>query len=157
MIYPAPLTVNPPLYLLTARAACYECGLLQPIIGLAVVSRSDANEDDGPPPGPAVLNYVTDLPAPLLAVMFDRSPRYRMHYSVTAKFDYYMNLCECGAKFGDHFLSERPGGAFMPLYEGDTDGLTAEQLPFPEPIQVSAGSSRCTPDLEQILATTTSP
>jgi hypothetical protein len=57
-----------------------------------------------------VLIYVTDLPASLLALLVDRSPRYRMHDLETAGFDYYMNRCECGATFGDHYLTGQPGG-----------------------------------------------
>jgi len=41
MIYPARLTVNPPLYLLTAEAGSYMCALSQIVVGLAVASLSD--------------------------------------------------------------------------------------------------------------------
>ena len=45
----------------------------------------------------------------------------------------------------------------MPLYDGDTDALTVEQLPaFTDSVQVAAGTSRCTPDLQQILSATNS-
>lgn len=151
-IYPPRLTVNPPLYLLTGQAECYKCELIQPVIGLAAGSVSDPATDGRPTPGSAVLTYVTDLPASVLEVMAERSDLYRMRYSVAAGFDYYMNLCTCGATFGDHYLAEQPGGPFMPLYDGDADTLTVDALPFTDPLQIGASSGPCTPDLVELLA-----
>lgn len=152
MIHPVLLTVSPPLYLLTAEAECYKCERPQTVIAMAAAELADPDATEDPPvPSPAVLNYVTDLPRPLLAVLTARAPQYRMHYSVMASFDYYMNQCECGATFGDHYLTEQPGGAFMPLYDGDTDTLAAERLPLTEAVRIGGRYGPCTPDLTHLL------
>jgi hypothetical protein len=57
-------------------------------------------------------------------------PRFEKRTSKTTETSYYMNLCECGAHFGDFYLFSEPGGAFFPMDDQAAARIIVHELPL---------------------------
>ncbi|MHC1763394.1 MAG: hypothetical protein AB9869_03665 [Verrucomicrobiia bacterium] len=101
------------------------------MIALAV-DRLD--EDDGEEAfeegEPFILSNIEELPKKLLDEIRLRHLAFEKRASKMAGSSYFMNLCRCGAHFGDFFLHSEPGGAFFPDSEVDTSRIVIEKLPL---------------------------
>lgn len=128
---------------LIARAenACWRCGAFGAVVCLVLPhdlkTISDSEDDDLPVPfdGAAVMQYVEQIEAPLLAAI--NLPTFKPGTRRTAAATYYANHCEhCDALLGDHYL-HHPDGPFWPMSEEDT---SIELTLLEQPVSVRAGS-----------------
>jgi hypothetical protein len=78
---------------------------------------------------PVLLQMIEELPEELLHAVTSRHPQYEKRFSKTAESPYCMNLCSCGAHFGDFFLFGEPGASFFPLSDAEAQQLSIEELP----------------------------
>jgi hypothetical protein len=71
------------------------------------------------------------------------APNYKKLYSRTADEEYYANVCECGANFGDFYLFSEPDGAWFP--KDDSGVATARVLPVAvaDPFEVECDFGAC--------------
>jgi hypothetical protein len=70
------------------------------------------------------------MPAEFLAAILAVHPFYEHRVSQTADFAYFMNVCPCGAAFGDFYLFNKPGGAFFPTTVEEANKIEIHELPF---------------------------
>lgn len=118
-------TIYAPVWLLTSAENCYRChrnSVVFSITGQAIRDYEVGDYND-------VRYYVhradrdTFVSISNLEIVDDRiaqylskfAPNYRMDYSKTQDAHVYMNHCQyCGAKLGDFYMHNEPGGAFLP-------------------------------------------
>jgi hypothetical protein len=130
--------VHSPSFVVTAKQDCWKCKASNEIITLAARTIS---EETGPIDLAEVsevylLSYIEDMPAFVFQYMVRLGPRYRKLFSVTADHDYYANVCNCGANFGDWFLFSEPGGAWFPEDSADISLTRVVALPLVDPFLV---------------------
>jgi hypothetical protein len=109
-----------PIYLLVGSEKCWNCETTSSVVGLA---SGDMKE-------PFMLSDIKSMPAELLAAIQRIHPRYEIRDSRTKGIRYYMNICTCGAHFGDYYLFSRPGGAFFPHSDEDATAIQIHELPL---------------------------
>lgn len=142
------LLIHPPIYVITSKAQCHECGAVQAVAALGVTELEDDGDTHGDnknPSGLLLLSRVTSLPDNVLAYVQSVLPRYQLTHSRTANFSYYANLCECGANFGDFYLFSEPGGAFFPETLDAALLVELTQVPVKDVIEVGCSWSEGTP------------
>lgn len=142
--------VHPPLFLLSGKANCWKCQQSQPVIALSTLSLLVEGESFGSEtedePQLLVLSYIEKMPSNMEAYIDKVHPRYKKHFSHTAKFSYFANFCECGANFGDHYLRE-VDAIFFPTTEEDAAKVTISKLPFDSVLEFCASWSEGAGDL----------
>ena len=130
--------VHSPSFVVGAKQDCWKCMASNEVITLATRTIAEA-------PGPIdfaeageiyLLSYIEDMPAFVFQYMARLGPRYRKLFSMTAGHDYYANVCNCGANFGDWFLFSEPGRAWFPEARADISLTRAVALPFVDPFLV---------------------
>ena len=130
--------IHSPSFVVGSKQDCWKCGLSNEVTTLAAKTISEAaGPIDLTDVGETyLLSYIEGMPAFVFNRIAALAPRYRKLFSMTAGFDYYANVCSCGANFGDWFLFCEPGGAWFP--EACADILPARVLPLPfvEPFPV---------------------
>lgn len=101
-----------PLYLVKSIGSCWKCGGGAEVYCLA----SQGFEAEGYFHEDYFVTYgsLETVPDALRAHFMSHCSSYHEDYSRTAGGRYCMNHCSCGAKLGDFFLHEEPGGAFFP-------------------------------------------
>jgi hypothetical protein len=127
------LMLHTPLYLLHSTESCWRCHNVQPVVALAAAhafefddeTYSELAGDDM-----VVLHNLRELPREILDAIHRYHPKFQKRYSKTAECQYYMNICSCGAHFGDFFLHSDAGSAFLPLNEGEARHLKLRTLPL---------------------------
>ena len=127
------LRVTAPLFLLRSTESCWRCHASQEVIALAFkwCPDKDLTTEEQPQKGePLILENIHAMPQAILDYLVSAYPRFEKRTSKTAGTSYYMNLCGCGANFGDHYLFSEPGGAFFPMDDKEAGQITIEQLPF---------------------------
>lgn len=127
------LRVSAPIFLLRTAVQCWRCHASQEVIALAAKWSKDAAlpENEQPEQGePLILDNIHEMPEEILRHILSVHPQFEKRTSRTAETAYYMNLCKCGANFGDFYLHNEPGGAFFPYDEQDAERITIEELPF---------------------------
>lgn len=135
------MKISTPIYLLRSETSCWKCGAIQEVIALASEHVSDEDDEEPEEDELALLEKVEMIPADILECIRARHPAYEKRKSKTAGSTYYMNVCTCGAHFGDHFLQSEPGGAFFPQEEEQAALITIEQLPFSGTFDFKCGCS----------------
>ena len=128
------LKVTSPLYLLRSTSDCWKCGANQDVIALATrrVIEPDVDVEDGlgDENEPVILSNIEQIPEAILRHILATHPGFEKRTSRTAGNAYYMNICSCGAHFGDFYLHSEPSGAFFPGTEEDASRIVVEELPF---------------------------
>ena len=126
---PAPLAeAIAPIYLLQSTEQCYQCQQSTPVFALAVSGFKDADEEE-PLEEFVVLNTISDLPPHIMNLLKQRCPRYFIDYSKMTQSKYLMNHCTCGAKLGDFYMHDEPGGAFAPTSEYESRNISVTRIP----------------------------
>lgn len=127
------LRVTAPIFLLQTSAPCWRCHTKQLVVALAFrwVPDPDELQDEQPRKGePLVLDNIHAMPRIVLDHVLAVNPRFEKRTSKTTETAYYMNLCECGANFGDWYLFNEPGGAFFPTDERSAAQIAIHELPL---------------------------
>ena len=127
------LRVTAPIYLLRSAGSCWRCHSSQEVIALAFRWHPDkeiAADEQPAKDEPLILENIHEMPQAILACVVSVHPHFEKRTSKTAGTSYYMNMCDCGANFGDFYLFNEPGGAFFPTDEAEAANITIEQLPF---------------------------
>jgi hypothetical protein len=126
--------VRAPLMLLTGPVECWKCHAPQSVIALATQHlRADGETIDAGDDADRdliMLSNIVAMPPEIEALLTNRFPRYRKHFSKMAGHTYFANICVCGANFGDFFLISEPDGPFFPTTERLAAAVTIERLPF---------------------------
>jgi hypothetical protein len=127
------LRVTAPIFLLRSTESCWRCHSSQEVIALAFrwcLDASLAADEQPEKDEPLILENIHEMPQAILDYVVSVHPHFEKRISKTAGTAYYMNICDCGAHFGDFYLFSEPGGAFFPTDEEEADHITIEQLPF---------------------------
>ncbi len=142
------LTVTSPLYVLRGRMACWKCGTAQSVVALSALALETEGQTypDVGEPELLVLSYIEEMPKEVESHLAKEHPRYRRHFSITADQTYFANLCECGANFGDHYLTG-VNGPFFPQDEATAAEVEIAKLPFEGPMVFRASFSQGTGDI----------
>lgn len=117
-----------PFYLLLGTQNCWKCGESCRVAGLA--SDEPAEEGDEEQYEPFMLNNIQAMPDEFLAAIRRIQPAYEKRPSKMAGISYFVNVCRCGAFFGDHYLFAEPGGAFFPMDDEEAGKVEVYKLPF---------------------------
>ncbi len=125
--------IDTPIYLLTTEAACWKCHRPQ-TVGALAGARTDVNGRQTR----LILYYIRVLPAEVLDLITARLPWYRVHFSATTRSEYYTNMCECGANFGDFFLYSEPGEGFWATSEDEARAIAIKELPLSGKFDIEA-------------------
>jgi hypothetical protein len=142
------LLAHPPIYVVTSKAQCHECGAIQAVLTFGVTELEDDGDTHGDhknPSGLLLLSRVTSLPGNVLAYVQSEFPHYQLAHSKTASFSYYANLCKCGANFGDFYLFSEPGGAFFPETPEAARLVDLTQVPIEDVIEIGCSWAEGTP------------
>jgi len=125
--------VTAPIFLLRSTESCWRCHSSQEVIALAFrwcLDTALAVDEQPEKDEPLILENIRKMPPAILDYVVSVHPRFEKRTSKTAGAAYYMNICDCGAHFGDFYLFSEPGGAFFPTEEEEAGHITIEQLPF---------------------------
>ena len=144
------LKVTAPVFLLRSTESCWRCHSNQEVIALAFRWSLDEDEaeDQQPHQGePLILENIHEMPQAILDHIVSVHPRVEKRPSKTTGTAYFMNICKCGANFGDHYLFSEPGGAFFPMDEEAASQITIEELPFTGAFQFNCSYSMGQGDL----------
>lgn len=143
------MKVESPLYIIESSQACWSCQHNQRVIALASFSMTEDEDDEeaesfygeavlGESTEPYLFSNLISFPEPLEAWLRSEYPLYRPHFSVTAEESYWANLCECGANFGDFYLS-KPGSAFFPMNPQDCSVMRIREVPLTGSFEIDGG------------------
>lgn len=127
------LMLESPLYLLHSTEKCWKCHTIQPVIALAAARASEFDDEEYRELGGddmIVLHDLRELPREILDAIHRFHPQFQKRYSKTAGCQYYMNTCSCGAHFGDFYLHDDAGSAFLPSNEYEARHITLRALPL---------------------------
>jgi Domain of unknown function (DUF5710) len=127
-------TMLAPVWLLTSTENCYRCHKISPVFAIASKSIEDYDideyddvhyqthrADENTHVSISNLENVDERIGQYLAKF---APKYRMDFSKTQSANVYMNHCHhCGAKLGDFYMHNEPGGAFFPDSYEDSQRL----------------------------------
>lgn len=147
------LIVTSPIFLLTSTQACNLCGKENSIAAIATLNLSDPGDESFTQNMAGegfLLTDVESLPDDLLAAILEYHPNYRLEFSSTMGYDYYMSVCGCGAHYGDHFVHQQ----LLDLAFREPSKLGIEKLPINGAFQISCGwssSSSVTDLLRKVL------
>lgn len=115
----SPMKMLAPVWLVESVSACWKCHETTRVFCLACaevqVDEDGAVEggDDGERIFISNLSVIDPRIEPMLRAS---APGYALDYSKTQDARVWMNHCaRCGAKLGDFYLHEEPGGAFLPM------------------------------------------
>lgn len=103
-----------------------------------IEDEDDVSDAWQPGDGGALLTYVEDLDATVLAEWQRRAPHIRRAASRTAGIAYFANVCTCGALQGDWFLTQ-PGDPFFPQTAEAAHAIAVEWIEAP--LRARAGTS----------------
>jgi hypothetical protein len=79
---------------------------------------------------PFLLPSITKMPEAIFALMTAANSCYKLHHSHTVGAEYYANICDCGANFGDFYLFSEPGHAFFPMSVEEAAKTVITRLPL---------------------------
>jgi len=131
-------------FLATSSSSCWKCGDSTPVHCLALpqghlsLEFRDDDEDDGESEGAVewrladcgtFISNLTLVNGSVQRYLKTACPSYCLDFSKKAEGSYFMNHCKhCGAKLGDFFMHNEPGGAFFPTTEGAARGITLRSI-----------------------------
>jgi hypothetical protein len=79
------------------------------------------------------------MPQSIFESLSVSNPRYRLHHSRTVSTEYYANICESGANFGDFYLFNEPGHAFFPTSVEEASRIAITKLPLVGTFELRCG------------------
>ena len=125
------MIVNSPLYLFHSNWPCWHCGKPMHVTAIAgVVIAESAQPAEDFLRDIAILEYITEMPQELLALVKNGNPDYSLSYSDTAQYDYYANVCpHCSTMSGDNYIMGVDGPFFVEQ-EQQAKRISYEQLPL---------------------------
>jgi hypothetical protein len=139
------IVIYSPAYVVAAQQNCWKCGSGNEVVTLASVAIGvDEKTIERAEPSEAfLLSYISEMPAEVLQYVTSLAPNYRKLYSRAADEEYYANVCNCGANFGDFYLFSEPDGAWFP--KDDSGIVTTRVLPLPlaDPFEVECDFGAC--------------
>lgn len=100
----------------------------------------------GPPVVSSLVIQPVSRQAALEAHLAAAYPQYRRHFSNMAELEYFANVCECGANFGDYFLVDADG-PFFPSDEDAASQVAILRLSFDGKMDFQASFSQGAGDL----------
>ncbi len=128
------ITINPPLYMIGRKIACWRCEARMPVIAL-LAPKIDNTEDQV-----GILTGIEHLPGEILRFIQSKVPTFKLRYSKMAGQKYFANTCpKCRVIYGDFFLHGEPGSPFFPEDEDAAKFLYIKEIPISESIEMSAG------------------
>lgn len=143
------MKIPAPLFVIESNQDCWKCKAKQRVIALAsyeIEEEPDEDENELKERAeimetgePFLFSKITTLPEDLRAWINAHYPRFQPYRSRMAQKEYWANLCECGANFGDFYLHSEPGGAFFPMGEEDCSDMLICEVPLPGPFQIVCG------------------
>lgn len=115
------------LYLVQASERCWRCATATSVYCLA----SDGFESEGffCENEFTTWGYLNKVPSFLNEHFGQHCPSYFHDYSKKAGGAYCMNHCECGAKLGDFYLHNEPGGGFFQVCEKQASNVLITGVP----------------------------
>lgn len=132
------LTLKQEIYLLRSWEKCYKCGNTADVFCLAADGLID-HETDSDFKQFFTFHYLTSVSQKIKNLFKKHSPTYYFDYSKQTESSYFMNHCKCGAKLGDFFLHQEPGGAFFPMsLEEARNNVTMHQIQTSEPVRINS-------------------
>lgn len=141
-----------PVYLALASTNCWSCKTATPVFCLCARGVEDEDNegcDDFAWLFVSLFNF-KHCGDDLQQIIDQHAIGYTKDSSKQAGARYYMNHCKhCGAKLGDFFMHEEPGGAFFPMSKQEAQKITLHEIKknLQEPILVSAQYSIVMPNL----------
>lgn len=140
-----PDVISTHYFLAAASTICWKCRESTPVFSLALPSSHLTQyplPDDGDGPITAIawevaecgsfLSDLVEMSGSVRKVLAAHCPAYCVDYSHTADTNYFMNHCaSCGAKQGDFYLHQEPGGAFFPITEDEAARITLRPVSAP--------------------------
>jgi hypothetical protein len=99
------VTISAPLFLVSAKQPCSQCGKENKIVAIAtqrLVDEFEPEEGDG-----FLICYAEELPDEILEEIIKRQPSFQKRNSLTAGATYYMSTCECDGYYGDHYVQKQ--------------------------------------------------
>ena len=125
------LTIHPPFYLLRSHEICWKCRSVSEAIAFAATGATDDTDNEEieiPDFSPMILQNIEELPEVLIASAAFHASFFKKRRSNAADIEYFMNLCPCGAPFGDFFLHSEPGHAFFPTDEKEAALIRIQEI-----------------------------
>ena len=115
---------------------------------VSAVTGDENDEEELPEHSPVVLTDIERVPQPFLMAAARFGANFESRFSRTARREYFMNFCHCGASFGDFFLHEEPGHAFFPSGEDEAAAsVQVQEIDCTDPLKIdcwfSGWSSLC--------------
>jgi hypothetical protein len=138
------LKVTAPIFLLRASETCWRCNSKQEVIAIAfkwVIADKVPDDEQPSHREPLILQNIQRMPQTILDHILTIHPQFEKRKSKTSGTAYYMNICKCGAHFGDYYLFSEPGGAFFPMDDGTAAQIKIIELPFTGSFQFVCGYS----------------
>jgi len=101
--------VTGPIFMLMTDQKCSLCDESNNVVLLATLNEPREKDDISAAIFNEVfiLNYVESLPDDLYTLILHHHPNYKIQHSLTAGADYYMTVCGCGGRYGDHYVSNQ--------------------------------------------------
>lgn len=150
------ITLLPKIYLLKAYRSCYMCNNLSEVFCFASDGLIDPSEEfyDYDMKHNIFLIYnLTSVPNDIDLFLKKHAPRYYFDYTKQSDSSYYVNHCSCGAKHGDFYLHNEPGGSFFLMSEEEAYKNVTKYLIYSSiPIKVNASYSFQDPDFIKTYA-----
>lgn len=141
-------TLESPIFIAESETNCWRCRRQTPVIAVAasrVITEGMERIEEL-----TLISNLISIPRDLANVMAGRWPNYKPAYSKTGGGRYVMNHCaHCGAKLGDHFLHDEPGGAFLPMRSEDARHIVLHSLPLRGTLDVVGAAGIVSPNLIQ--------
>ena len=123
------VALHPPFYLLRSSEVCWKCHRPSDAIAFAAGAATPHDEDEEVDDiSPLILQDIQEAPAPFLIAAATTGVDFRERFSQAAGHEYFMNHCECGAPFGDHYLHSEPGHAFFPLDPREAERIQVQEI-----------------------------
>lgn len=133
--------VFPPFYAIECDHECYRCKGRSKVFALIASSARSVGSFDGGfrhVASPVILHSIETIPQSILDAMQRIGAHWECRHSKMAEVLYFMNICRCGAHFGDFFLHGHPDGPFFPIYPESATRYRIHMLSLAEPFELQA-------------------
>lgn len=133
------ISIKAPLYLLQSSTPCWRCNEKAVVFCLASEGLIDKYEDEMELDMFVTYHNLVEVPEQISTILKSQAATYYPDYTKQSNSTYYVNHCHCGAKLGDFYLHEEPGGAFCPVEKRQAEQVNVIELDGVNETQISAG------------------